>query len=529
MVDATDTPRTGGTGREALRIASTTVAIAALTCGLFFWGMWIASVLSPSLWAFGRASALLQIEGPLWYTALFASTGIGIAWYVAPWWRTRRAPTRGLAALDRMQRQGAAAVAIAWYGVLGWGLCFADAFMPGRSVSPLLAFEHWEGVMRAHPRIFEAAAALGALVATLAAIQAWNVLPRGFARVRFAALLGAILAAGFVAEREEAFRAIPGTVPRHVAEDAATRGLTPHAAAEGMPTPLRVTIETYLTSYDGFGDRLDLWELRFERRIGYAFRNDPDVPDAHDVAALVACDEVRLPEVAVWAPTGIGIRLDDSKPRAEMPTRVLEIPRRPDEARVRQPGSRKLETRIARHEIAAAVDGSDWIVLKVDAWTEARGFAAWLEAFRDAGVRQVDLAAIPQGFRKMPEATPIVHLPHTASSVAKPNRGMLETWVPREIGRVKRRPSVRHLIDGKPPETRPTCEVDEDGTVRAWARRFEVPAPESTPKRVALSMHAGATYGDLMGRLQGAIAGGADEIAFRFEETHRASLAGGTP
>ncbi len=492
---------------EPIRFGTAFLWVGLLSLWTFYQGLWFYSFRPSFSSSLSTASAILRTVRPLWFASFFPSLAFGIAWYVFSHRLSSFRTTPVTCGIDRLtisQTYASLCVAICAftfnYRILPMlPLCTSGG---DRASEHLLTLTWTSAEWVPVSPVLEQQVLVGCLAAALIAVQAWGLLPRlGGNRRRLATLVGLLLIGGFGVPWFGLLETLPSPAPKGVFEldtrSPASRGLL--LDDSDYQDEANLTLAGYLTTHNDHGDVTTWYQL------GRNFLPEWRASTAEEIPYR-RCELCQLPGVAGWTLTGLPLKLTGEPPIDSAPTKVIEIPRRPGDARLYDPRSAGAIETVPIVEVCSRLGGSDWVVAKIDFSVSMQVVRDFLSNLRDQGIRRVDLAVIPYGYRTIPSEVAVLSFDASEDTA---------TYTPR-----RRRESRGKVIIVKkyvppprgPIDLRPKCqEVDRWDVYDAWSRYAPDP-PNSLPARVRLPVEVDTQYGEFVGMLQGALTGGAEII-----------------
>ena len=496
--------------QEPVRLALTTLWIATLSLFTFYQGLWFFYASSWSDNSLSRVSVFANSIRPLWYMSFFPAVAFGLAWHAFSYRLLAPPPTGLRSGFQRLER-------IRTYGGLCVGICaftFNYRILP---VFPLLT----DGVERQSSRLFsfvygpidwfplgrsfELQAFVGILAAAFVGTQTWGLLPRARkTRLRFAAFIVLLLAAGlitpgfgipnrFTSPVTRTVLVLDSKLPLH-------RGLLLGDAEHDAVAVS--TLATYFETHDNDGSVLPLRQI--EREELAAWREL-----SYGELTVRLCELCRLPGTAIWTLNGLPLRLSGDQPRDTRPSMVVEIPRHPDKARLYEPLRRESFRVVPVDALSTEINGSDWLVLKIDLDVRMKAVIQLIRQLKDNDVRRIDLAVVPYGFEAASPRIPWLSL-EPISGVA--------TYSPRELPRRLLRVVIISRYVPPMEDLRPRCRsINWSDHMYPWAR-YSLELPGSIPRSVQLVIDPKQTYGDFVGVLQGVLTADVDAIALSLQQ-----------
>lgn len=443
------------------------------------------------------ASRILRNAGPLWLACLLPALALGLAGYA---FTHRSIPDRlsspihcGLERLRVAQTYATLCIAICLY-LVNWRLLYfgAPASSGWSRISLPLTVFHWGAAERwPGPALLDLHLVLGALGLGAVALRAWQLVrPWPGHRRNLVLLAAGLLAAGLVVAYGGVLYEMPSPMPPGVGDlaraDPVFRGMI--LGDPDFEPEANLALSRYFSTHDGSG-RVVPWYYVQEDSLRHLALEGGEPEPARP------CEICQLPGVGLWTLRGLPFILGTGpSPRDAAPSLVIELPRGLDDVRLYEPEGSGPITSQPLGELRTVRPDADWIILKADFLVPMETFLSVLEDLRVGGVRRVDLAVIPYGYRPLPGGTPRL----TIGSGAK---GELYEPSPSESGK-------RYV----PPPPRSGARCPAVYTHWETSHEWALAPPDSLPDSVAIRFGKTMPYGKFVAVLQGAVAGGARAI-----------------
>lgn len=436
---------------------------------------------------------------PLWLACFLPALAVGLAVYA---WSQRPLRDRlgsgvhcGLERLRAAQSHMTLCVALCLF-VLNWRILYSTPMADAgwnRIGEPLTVFHwgrtvRWQGVGVLELQACIAAVAVGAMF-----LRAWELVrPDRGRRRNLLVLFLALSAAGLLAPTTGILYEMPSAIRAEVRDvlldDSVRRSWI--LGGRGSERQAARVLSTYFETHDAQGRVLPWKDVQ-----------ENELPDwdwfAPGADSWEPCEICQLPGVNVWTAHGLPLLIgEEGPPPGEGPQLVIEVPRDPTVSRLYEPGGGADIRTVPTAEIGAALAGAQWVVLKLDFGISMNDVLPLLGDLRDLGVRRVDLAVIPFGYRRLPSDSPRLTVDSgSGGATYEPLRSAEKRW--------------RYF---PPPLPGRRCDFFDCGEYwKAWMQWRPDP-PGSLPESVTIGVNAETRYGEFVAVLQGAISGGARRI-----------------
>jgi hypothetical protein len=491
---------------EPVRITLTVLWIAALSLWLYYQTLFLYGCPRPYIDSATTASIALRTNLPLWLACFFPALAAGLGWYVFS--HRICAPRSSPLEIQRNRL----AILNAHFSFCTGCCTFLLAFrilpiMPlatdgyERATAALRQF-HWgpdDSLSHMDP-VLERWVWVAALAVALVITQGWSVVGRMQGRRRHLVLVSsAMLLVGLIVPVVGVHDVVPLPIPRNLFNldraDPLNRALLLGRPTD--PNSSKDILATFLETHDDDGNVIRFHDLHRNISPGVPFDEPWD-------ACQALCELCLLPAVPVFTLKGIPIRLSQEPPLATEPRIVIELPRLGSIARIYAPSYPMQMSTIAAYEISHAGLSTDWAVLKADVAIKMPVIVEYLTSLREAGVRQVSLAAIPFDFLSPPREASRVVFGRSSSAVRFEPAA-------RERVLLKHTIIVRKYI---PPRDRPlVCcqDVDDWEYYDNWYA-YKPRARGSVADDVSIEITERMTYGRFVAILSDAWYGGARTV-----------------
>ena len=491
---------------EPVRIALTVLWVAALTLWLYYQTLYLYACPRSYIDSATTASIALRTNLPLWLGCFFPALAAGLGWYVFSHriHAARSSPVE--VQRDRL------AILNAHFSFCTGCCTFLLAFrilpiMPlatdgyERATAALRQF-HWgadASLLHMDP-VLGRWVWVAALAVALVIAQGWSVVGRMHGSgLHLLLLSSALLLVGLIVPVVGVHHLVPLPVPRYAftldRKDPLNRALLLGRPTD--PDSSKNILATFLETHDDDGNVIRFHDLHCDSSPGVSFGEPWD-------ACRAPCELCLLPAVPVFTLKGIPIRLSQEPPLATEPRTVIELPRSGSMARMYAPSDPRQMSTIAAYEISHGDLSTDWAVLKADVAIKMPVIVEYLTSLREAGVRQVSLAAIPFDFLSPPREASRLVFGRSSSAV-------------RFEPAARERLVLKHTIIVKkyiPPGDRPQAccrEVDEWEYYDNW-HAYQPPASCSIADEVSIEITERMTYGRFVAILSYAWYGGARTV-----------------